>query len=107
MPSATDEGLSRLLKIKLDVLRRTSKDHAVYEQEAAGLWMQLEQARKDGSVDEFEVRRLERMHDEVLRVLPDCKRRLEATRHDLLRFKETHVNDLEPSQLAAISASIN
>jgi hypothetical protein len=88
----SNENLSRLLSIKLNVFKRTLKDLESYEREAE---QQLKHIQSMDQSDEAGVKKQYQVYDETKRMLPECQQRLVSVRTDLEKFIADYSDKLD------------
>lgn len=97
---AGKEDLNRLLSIKVNVAKRIAKDLASYQKEAESLKQTIAGIPDESGEQEARKQQLLRSYDETVRMMPECRQRLEAAKADLIKF----VNNCSEPLDAAISA---
>ena len=85
MPANEDHN--RLLTIKLNAAKRIAKDLQSYQREAGTLKHQIDAIPLESGEEQVLLRKqYVRSYDETVRMLPECRQRLEANKADIKKF---------------------
>lgn len=95
---AGKEDLNRLLSIKVNVAKRIAKDLGSYQKEAESLKQTIAGFEPvEGGEQEARKQQLLRSYDETVRMLPECRQRLDAAKADLSKFLSNCQEPLDPT----------
>ncbi|XP_027719339.1 tubulin-specific chaperone A [Vombatus ursinus] len=86
----------RQIKIKTGVVKRLVKEKLMYEKEAKQQEEKVEKMRAEDG-ENYAIKKQTEILQESRMMIPDCQRRLEAARSDLLQLLENE-KDLEESE---------
>ncbi|XP_063312783.1 tubulin-specific chaperone A [Pelobates fuscus] len=86
----------RQIKIKTGVVKRLTKEKAMYEKEAIQQEEKVEKMKSEGG-DEYVIRKQIEVLQESRMMIPDCQRRLEAAHTDLVQLLDNE-KDLEETE---------
>ncbi|XP_036598054.1 tubulin-specific chaperone A isoform X1 [Notamacropus eugenii] len=86
----------RQIKIKTGVVKRLIKEKSMYEKEAKQQEEKVEKMKAEDG-ENYAIKKQTEILQESRMMIPDCQRRLEAARSDLLQLLENE-KDLEESE---------
>ncbi|XP_007486504.1 tubulin-specific chaperone A [Monodelphis domestica] len=86
----------RQIKIKTGVVKRLVKEKLMYEKEAKQQEEKVEKMKAEDG-ENYAIKKQTEILQESRMMIPDCQRRLEAARSDLLQLLENE-KDLEESE---------
>ncbi|XP_043831478.1 tubulin-specific chaperone A [Dromiciops gliroides] len=86
----------RQIKIKTGVVKRLAKEKMMYEKEAKQQEEKVEKMKAEDG-ENYAIKKQTEILQESRMMIPDCQRRLEAARSDLLQLLENE-KDLEESE---------
>ena len=87
-------SLSKTLSIKVNVVRRVTKELQMYRKEAA-VEIDKVQKMRDDDVDPYDIKYASNVLNECLAMVPDTEQRLESAIRDLQSFLEENADELE------------
>jgi hypothetical protein len=93
MPTISEDDIKRLFQIKLNVLKRCIKEHASYEAEIADQEVRIQKLLTKSNPDEDHehvVSKQKQVLAESLRMIPDCRSRIEQAKAVLGDYLKQH-----------------
>lgn len=96
--------MNRFFSIKVNVVKRIKKEREAYEREAQDQENRIQTVYKDA--DEHTVRKQYQVHDETMRMLPECTIRYEAALDDLKKFVDKNKDKLSDTQMSVFNSIV-
>ena len=97
MPKINDEEIKRLLQIKSSVLKRCTKEYTAYEAEVAKQELHIQKllaVSPQNDESEHVINKQRQVLAESLRMLPECRGRIDQAKAVLLDFLKQHTDEL-------------
>ncbi|EGC33497.1 hypothetical protein DICPUDRAFT_80741 [Dictyostelium purpureum] len=94
-----NQDIKRLLKIKVDALKRLEKDYTLYKQEEISQYQKVERFKSDPTKDIYDVKKQEEILDETKRMIIDSVSRVTSYIVSLGEFLDEHKDKDDGSEI--------